>query len=399
MERDTLIKVFALVAIIFFIIEMFNLRPAVTSGPSTSSENTSNTTPLYASGNTTATLTSYSDYINVFKSGEDISANSSLDELKDIAGVGYINRVGGTVTLVLDYGANVSLVAEKIKEKFPDLNVTANALLSLPPEVELTTAAGKKNISINALIRIEVDPWLDIGDNVTLSVASLVVGNKIQGSLIARIVPTENEVVANATISGVGDNYTATVVLPWDMREVNTSKINEELSAQLSNVSINYAPDSFVAVKGLDSKSNETIEKIQNLSYVEEVSGDIIYVKEDFNDSARIEGDLREILGENATVDYTVSKISISFYSSNFSKDALLSVTGGQALIYRQTSLKLGEKITIDGRDYNLPSSTAPETMLLDSFAVGQNVSVQLKTERIGKRILNVELERVLGYA
>jgi len=399
MERDTLIKVFALVAIIFFIIEMFNLRPAVTSSPSTSSENTSNTTPLYASGNATATLISYSDYINVFKSGEDISANSSLDELKDIAGVGYINRVGGTVTLVLDYGANVSLVAEKVKEKFPDLNVTANALLSLPPEVELTTAAGKKNISINALIGIEVDPWLDIGDNVTLSVASLVVGNKIQGSPIARIVPTENEVVANATISGVGYDYTATVVLPWNMREVNTSKINEELSAQLDNLSINYTPDSFVAVKGLDSKSNETIEKIQNLSYVEEVSGDIIYVKEDFNDSARIEGDLREILGGDTTVDYTISKISISFYSSNFSKDALLSVTGGQALIYRQTSLKLGEKITIDGRDYDVLGSTTLETMLLDSFAVGQNVSVQLKTERIGKRILNVELERVLGYA
>jgi len=399
MERDTLIKVFALAAIIFFVIEMFNLRPAVTSGPSTSSENTSNTTPLYASGNTTATVTSYSDYINVFKSGEDLSANSSLDELKDIAGVGYINRVGGTVTLVLDYGANVSLVAEKVKKKFPDLNVTANALLSLPPEVELTTAAGKKNISINALIGIEVDPWLDIGDNVTLSVASLVVGNKIQGSPIARIVPTQNEVVANATISGVGDNYAATVVLPWNMREVNTSRINEELSAQLGNVNINYTPDSFVAVKGLDSKSNETIEKIQNLSYVEEVSGDIIYVKEDFNDSARIEGDLREILGGDTTVDYTISKISISFYSSNFSKDALLSVTGGQALIYRQTSLKLGEKITIDGRDYDVLGSTTLETMLLDSFAVGQNVSVQLKTGRIGKKILNVELERVLGYA
>jgi hypothetical protein len=397
MERDTLIKVFALLFIVAFVIEMFGVRSSVTNTPTQNTENTSKEHSVYGSGETTATLLSYSDYLNVFKPGVDISENSSIGELVNVDGVGYVNRHGGMVTLILEQGANVSLIADEVKERFPDLNVTANALFSLPPEVELTTAAGKRNVSANAIIAIEIEPEIDVGDNVTLSLVGLVAGNEFDGTPVAKIIPTNWEVVANAVVSGVGDDYSAVVILPWSSRNINVSKVKEELSSHMENVNISYAPDSYVAVKGLSLKENDTIKKIGNISYVTEVDGDLVYVKDDFNNSGELEADLKGILGDNSTVDYPLSKMNILFSARNVSESDILKYVKGEVILYREIFLEMSGKIRIGSKDYNVPSNTTFDVMLLESSPIGQNISVQLKIGTLGRNIVNLELEKILG--
>ena len=395
MERDTLIKLFALLFIVAFILEMFTVRSSVTTS-SGSSGNTSREQLVYGAGNTTATLISYSDYLTVFKPGVDISGNATLDELKRMNGVGYINRHEGTLVLVLEYGANVSEIAREIKQRFPDLNVTAKALFSLPPDIKFITAVGERNVTINALISIDVEPEFSVGDNLTLSLVGLLRGSSFEGAPIAKIIPTENEVVAKAVVKEVGSRYYATIILPWGGRNVNATEMREKLSAKFENVSVNYTPNSYVAVKELSSREKEVVDRIYNLSYVAEVYGDVIYVEDNFTNDTRIQMDLREILGENFTVDYPVSQIVVFFSSANFSEREFREVVGREAVVYRQMFLGVGEKLVIEGKEYEVPESEF-EVMLLNSFSVGDEVSVQLKVATLGRRIVKVELERLLG--
>jgi len=397
MERDTLIKVFALLFIIAFIAELFAFRSSVTSPPQQSNQSTSNETSLYGTGNTTAVLDSYMDYLNVYSRGKNISA-ASLNEISSIEGVGYANRQDGAVTLVLDNGANLSFIAERVKEEIPDANVTASAVFSLPPLVEFRTSMGRKNVSVGAVLVMEITPEIDVGENITLSLIGLISGDRVAGTPIAKIIPTSIDVVANAVVSGVGDNYSAVVMLPWEGRNANTSKVKEDLSKSLGNVSVEYEPRSFVAVSGLSSKANETIERIGNLSYVVEVSGDVVYVKDDFNDSGRIRSDFDGILGNNNTaLDYSVSSMVVSFTSANFSKNELDKEVGSEFILYRQMFLKLGDTIAIAGREYEVPSNSTFTAIILDSFSVGSNVTVSLRTGTIGKKIVELELKDILG--
>jgi hypothetical protein len=337
------------------------------------------------------------DYLNLFKPGTDLSQNASIRELRSIEGVGFINNQSGTVTLVLDHGANITLVAQKVKERFPDINVTARALLSITSDIEFKTQLGNKNVSVPFLLALDTEPNIDVGDNVTVSLVGIITGGTFAGNPVAKIIPTEREIVTNAVIKGVGDEYSAVIMLPWERRNINTSNIEGEFPASMKNVSVNYTASSFVVVKGLNSKGDDAIKKIGNLSYVKEVDGDIVYVKDDMNDSQKLWYDLGSILGNNTTVEYPVSAMGVQFSSINFSKEDVLKPTGGELVIHRRMFLGLGEKMRIAGVDYNVPSNTSFDVMLLNSYSLGQNVSIALDVGTIGKRIVELKLKNIVG--
>ncbi len=396
MERDTLIKVFALGMVIFFVVELFSTRSAVTSTPQQTNQ-TSNETPVYGAGAATATLMAYTNYLNLFKSGTDLSRNASIGELSSIAGVGFVNNQSGGVTLVLDNGANVSLVAQKVKERFPDVNVTALALFSIPSDVVFTTQNGSKNVSIPFLLQIETEPNLDIGDNVTVSLSGILQGDQLASNPIAKIIPTQMDVSTTAVVSGISDQYVALIVLSWEMRNVNVSMIAGEFPATMRNVSVNYTPNSYVAVTGLNSAGNDTIGKISKLSYVTEVNGDIVYVRNEMNSSEKLAADLKGILGGNATLDYPVSIMSVQFSSENFSMGDILKPTGGELLLYRKMSLALGDSIKVGGVGYEVPANTTFDSFLNSSYSVGKNISVELGIGTMGKRIVSISLKNLLS--
>jgi hypothetical protein len=300
---------------------------------------------------------------------------------------------------VLDSGANLTQVAQEVRERFPDVNVTALALFSTASDVEFTTQKGNVNVSIPSLLQIETEPNIDIGDNVTLSIVGILQGDQFAENPAARIIPTEMDVFTNAIVKNVSDYYYAVVLIPWERRIVDTNKISGELPLTMTNVSVNYsALNSYVGVKGLSLQSNETTEKVGNLSYVTEVNGDLVYVKDSMNDSGKMSSDLKGILGDNITVDYPVSTILVQFSSTNFSKEDIQKPTGGELTLYRAMVLGLGEKLIVAGIDYNIPSNTAFDTILLnDSYSVGKNASVELSIGTIGKRIVEMNLTRVTG--
>jgi hypothetical protein len=396
MERDTLIKVFALIMVIFFSLELFSMRSAVTSS-SQQTNQTSNETQVYGAGVANATLESYMDYLTLSKSGTDLSQNASIRELGRIDGVGFINNQSGTVTLVLEHSADATLIAQKVKGMFPDVNVTTSALFSISSEVEFSTQLGKINVSIPFLLQIETEPDIDVGDNVTVSLAGILYGDQFAEAPSAIIIPTQREVVANATVYNATDQYYAVVALPWEGRDINVSMIGGGFPENIRNASINYTPTSYAAVAGLDSKSNATINRITNLSYVTEVDGDLVYVRDSMNDTAKLEADLKSILGSNTTADYPVSTMLVSFSSTNFSKDDILKNTGGQLNMYRNVSVRLGDKLDIGGVGYDVPGRPSFSLILLDSYSIGKNVSVELDVGTIGRSVVTLVLKRPVG--
>jgi hypothetical protein len=399
MERDTLIKVFALITIIFFSVELFSMRSAVTNQP-TQTNQTSNETPVYGAGVTNATLVRYMNYLNL-NGGADLSKNASIRELASIAGVGFINNQSGTVSLVLDNGANATSIAQEVKERFPGINVTGRALFSIASEVEFRTQLGDKNVSMPFLLQIDTEPYIEVGDNVTVSLSGILYGDTFEESPIARIIPTERDATTNAVVNRVSDQYYAVIALRWEGRNINISRVRGEFPATMMNVSVNYSsesPESFVAIKGLDSQSNETIQRIGNLSYVEEVNGDLVYVKDYMNDSEKLNADLKGILGNNTTIDYPVSTLNVQFSSTNVSSGDILKPTGGELELYRGMLLTLGDRMKIAGVDYEVPGNTTLDVALPNSsYSVGKNVSVKLGVGTVGKRIVTLELKNIVS--
>jgi hypothetical protein len=400
MERNTLIKVFALGMVIFFTLELFAMRSSVTN-QSTQSNATSNDTSVYGAGVTNATLMTYMDYIDLSEVGVDLSKNASIGELSSIEGVGFINNQSGMVTLVLSPGANLTGIAQQVKGRFPNITVTARALFSVASDVEFSTQLGKKNVSIPFLLQIETEPNIDVGDNVTISLAGILYGDNFAESPVARIIPTEMDATTNAVVASISDQYDATIELPWERRNVNISMVKGELPTTITNVSVNYTPDSpasFVAIKGLSSESNATAKKIGNLSYVTEVNGDLVYVSDNMNDSGKLSADLKSILGGNITLDYPLSTIVVHFSSKNFSKDDILKPIGGELILNRGMMLTLGGKLKIGSVEYKVPRNTSFNVSLLNgSYSIGSNVSVELGLGTIGKNIVTLNLTKVLS--
>lgn len=399
MERDTLIKVFALGMIIFFTLELFSTRSAVTNQTQQTTNQTGNETPVYGAAVANATLDSYSNYISIFKQGVDLSQNASVQELGSIDGVGFVNNQSGTVSLVLTPDANISFIAQEVKRRLPDVNVTALALFSIPSEVGFTTSLGIRNVTIPFLLQIETEPDIEVGDNVTLSISGILYGNTFQESPVATIVPTENGITLNATVSSVGSRYYATIAIPWEKRKINASMVAGEFPPTMKNVSLgNYTPSSYVAVEGLNSRDNKTINEIGNLSYVTEVNGGLIYVNDSMNSSDKVTADLKGILGDNTTIDFPSSTMVVMFSSTNFTKEDLLKPIGGELRLYREMILKLGDSLIIGGVSYSLPSSTTFDTALPnDSYSIGSNVSIEIYAGTIGRRVVKLQLMNILG--
>ncbi|MCX6776741.1 MAG: hypothetical protein NTY73_02075 [Candidatus Micrarchaeota archaeon] len=395
MERDTLIKVFTLVLVAAFMLELFSMRSSVTNTTSLNSTTPSQEPSLYGTGQTSATLLSYKEYLNVFKAGRDLTINSSLGEIRDIDGVGYLNRQGGALIVVLDQSANVPLIASEIEQMFPDLNVTAVGQFELPPTVEFTTSEGKRNVSMNAVIELEIEPNILPSDNVTLSLIGLVSGDNLAGSPVAKVIPTQGEALANATIKEATYDYGAVAIIPWGSRNLNASRIREALSNEVWNLSMNYSPRSFVLVNGLDSASDEIVKKVENLSYVTGVFSTEVDLRDEMNDSEKLGSDIKGILGDNTTIDYPSSVIEMTFHSENLSKDGLFKSIGWTPVVYRRMSIEVSGKLNISGVEYDVPSNTTFDEMLVDSYSVGQQIGVWLDTGTIGRRIVNLKLDRI----
>jgi len=395
MERDTLIKVFTLLLVAAFMLELFSMRSSVTNTPSLNNTSPNPEPSLYGTGQTSATLLSYREYLNVFKTGRDLTANSSLGEIMNIDGVGYLNRQGGALIVILDQSSNAPLIASEIKQKFPDLNVTAVGQFELPPTVEFTTSEGKKNVSMNAVIELEVEPDILPGDNVTLSLIGLVSGDSLTGTPLAKVIPTPGEALANATIKNATYDYGAVAIIPWESRNLDASSIREALSEEVENLSVNYSPRSFVLVNSLDSASDEIVKKVENLSYVTGVFSTEVDLINEMNDSEKLGSDIKGILGNNTTIDYPSSMIQMTFHSENLSKDGLFRSIGWTPVVYRMVSIEVGGKLNISGVGYDVPSNTTFDEMLVDSYSVGQKIGVWLNTGTIGRRIVSLKLDRI----
>jgi hypothetical protein len=220
-------------------------------------------------------------------------------------------------------------------------------------------------------------------------------GDNLAGTPLAKVIPTQGEALANATIKNATYDYGAVAIIPWESRNLDASRIREALSKEVGNLSMNYSPRSFVLVNGLDSASDEIVKKVENLSYVTGVFSTEVDLRDEMNDSEKLGSDIKGILGNNTTIDYPSSVIEITFHSENLSKDGLFKSIGWTPVVYRRMSIEVSGKLNISGVEYDVPSNTTFDEMLVDSYSVGQKIGVWLNTGTIGRRIVNLGLDRI----
>lgn len=158
---------------------------------------------------------------------------------------------------------------------------------------------------------------------------------------------------------------------------------------------MNYSPQSFVLVSNLDSASDEIVKKVENLSYVTGVFSTEVDIRDEMNDSKKLESDMRGILGNNTSIEYPSSIIAMTFHSENLSKEELFRSIGWAPVVYRKLSIEVTGKLNISGVEYDVPNNTTFEEMLVDSYSVGQRMGVWLNMSTIGRRIVGLKLDRI----
>jgi len=392
MKREDLIKVAVFLVVVGFVAEIFMVTPRVNvNGPGGSNE-TGGTSeqPAYAVGQAHATLSSYSDYLIVFKQGADISNNASLMNLSSINGVAYLNPQGNGLTLVLKPAANVTRIAKEVRASFPDLNISARASFSLPSEIEFNTSSGALNFTIEQRIPINMHPVLEIGENVTLMLTGLILRGQLTEQPVARIVPEYTLTTLSGRVSELSDDYFVRAAIDWESRNFNRTKLEEEISSRMEVMGSEYRINSSLIIENLSS--NESAE-IRNLSYVAGVRGSEIVIKDDFVDVEKIRSDIEGIVG-NRDIYLPESVIAFAIKTDNISIDFLNGTIKPRSMdVFRKGILRLSDDVTIKGARYSFEINRDVETPFLDwNASINQDVTTIARVTSIGRKIIGVEV-------
>jgi hypothetical protein len=395
MDRNDLIKIGVVLVALSFITEYLSISSRLNLPNSGSTLNETNQTEqsIYAVGMTGATLSSYSDYLIISKSGIDVSGNSSLMDLSSIVGVAYLNSQNNGLTLLLKPGANVTKITKEVNAKFPDLNVTAQAFFSLPSSIELNTSTGTVNVSTEKKVTMAMNPILEIGENVTLMLSGVTLREQFVGQPVIKIIPEEVLTTLNAQVSELTNDYFARAVIDWKRRNLNVTLLEGEISKKMIVIASEYSLNSSVIVENL---SNNESNAIKNLSYVAGVRGSEIVLKDDFLDEEKASLEIGGITGNKSMI-FPDSVFAVAIRTENMSVEFLNETIKPKSIdVFRKGILRLTDDVTIAGVRQYFETSRDVDALLELNSTVGNGVIAIARVTKVGSRILDVELIRML---
>lgn len=276
MDKDLLIKLFAVGIVLFFIFEMFAFgkigQPA---------EAATNTQPVALQGTSEfdAMINSYDPYL-VFQSLDD----SQISEIKRIDGVEGV--------MLTDRGQVVSLKSPKYiggvynYSISSGLNVSAVANVALPPylAVSLSNGSTEQIIFSGSTLKMGLEPFAAEGDNIRVKMNVEAEGGYLTRYSPPTLVPVQIALNSSAKVeSALFDIYRFSV--PWENRtHINASALEAEYG--LENVT--YSRTDYVSFSTPLSTSDMLTKKYDYVSVINENS---ITPVANYTDKARIEAD------------------------------------------------------------------------------------------------------------
>ncbi|MBI4399369.1 hypothetical protein HY570_01345, partial [Candidatus Micrarchaeota archaeon] len=232
--KDSLIKLFVILVVLAFILELFVLLPGqpVQQQPQTpiTNENDSGSLPTVKDrflgiAAVNATIVKYDD--SLVLSGKDLgSANVIISDLIKTNKVSYKTNVNED-TLVLNLPANANVSEIVVSFRGLNLSIVGRASLRINGTAQFTAPnLSRVDVAIERDILLTLDVAnKPVGSNVTVSLRALIEDGKIQQMEEPTIAPLSRNFLVNGTIVRVRQQGIVFAQVEWESRnEVNVSR-------------------------------------------------------------------------------------------------------------------------------------------------------------------------------
>jgi hypothetical protein len=148
-----------------------------------------------------------------------------------------------------------------------------------------------------------------------------------------------------------------------------------------------------VIVENLSSNESNAI---KNLSYVAGVGGTEIILKDDFLDEEKASLEIGGITGNKSMI-FPDSVFGIAIRTENMSVEFLNETIKPKSIdVFRKGVLRLTDDVTIAGVRQYFETSRDVDALLELNSTVGNGVIAIARVTKVGSRILDVELIRML---
>ncbi|MBI5158641.1 hypothetical protein HY992_00810 [Candidatus Micrarchaeota archaeon] len=351
--KENIIKVIVVGVVLVFMLEVFAFRPQ--SLPSSQGQDAGVQQAVQevvlGTAFVNASVSSFSRELVV--AGSTPEFEEKLGELKTQGKVLYVSKLSENMTsLNLASSETANSIAREISET--GVRFVATATLSFPTTVEFDTASGKRIASTYGYTTLVLDPRLDVGANVTLKLVASIQGSEVT-QYNPQLIPDEKPATLAVKVKKLGSDYKASLLFSWEERNFDETQLSKTLSQAKK---LKYTVERIPLVVLSEQPSNESAELLKNLSYVEKMDGQFVVVEKNFTESALLTRDVKTILGENASVEFSPSRLNLTFsFSSNESAasaylDERLSPM--QEIVFRSATLELPGVVEIDGVNYTV---------------------------------------------
>ena len=219
-----------------------------------------------------ATVLEYKPYIVT-----DVHNATLAESLRQVPGVDDVVSSSQGYVVSVGSGASVTDVYSNLSAR--GITGTANAYISLPPVFQMTVQNYTENIT-GVVITSNIEPIFNEKENISVRIFLQTQSQQITGWGTATVLPSQTELVRNATVVALADSV-STIRVPWAQRN-SVGGLVANLTSVYGNSSVSYSKKDFVVANITGTKP----------AYVTFVAADTVFVQGNFTDEARISADM-----------------------------------------------------------------------------------------------------------
>ncbi|MEM3399246.1 MAG: hypothetical protein QXP42_00230 [Candidatus Micrarchaeia archaeon] len=379
LTKENIIKIVVVLIVLAFILEPLVLGGRQSQSSEEQNKTLNETIPVFAELN--AIVIGYENIL-VVNGSEELLMKLSRDSR-----FAFANPISkGEIALVLERDSNITEIARELYALNETFAVKGKARVLLTEGLDVK---GRK-ISYSRPLKIEIDPVTAEGTNLTIQVRALVSDEEVL-ELLPLVRQKKANLPVEARVERLIDRYGAIVSFGWEERNIHFPEIARKLGESLSNVSLlNYTPISTVRVLGM-GENKEMSEFAKNLSYVKDVSGDILIIADDFTDKMRIEQDFSTF---NATMEFPESILAFAFDYNTTPMEPLTEIFAGKKIdLYRYAILRSPHRIETPFGELYVPYRSRFGVLLVPhTTAENSTIYVSANVEYIGQGVVRMEM-------
>ena len=349
MNKDDLVKILVVLIALGFITELFFLGQGYR-------------TSLSGGGGQNVTgFTVFNGTIRTYDPVLAINANTSqsiVDQLKATNGVKNVQTQQGLIVIQTETRDDVFPLASMLREK----NVTAYSVanIAIPALLFVDTGTEVLNVTVpSGIVRVEVEPFLDAGSEVTVKMVAVSSDGVLTGYQSAQILAQTINLQVNATIVSL-DKNTYRYSIPWGSRNMTFN--STDYSLQKDNGIVFQPPLSVVDILAK-----------KKLPYITYIDANTAEVSPDFTDLVAVITDFPQT--------------NVTFPSSTL----IVIANETPDIVFNYTAL-FSYKVSLPKEISGYSLDTTQMVMVFPEKHVdGENVSLTISGLAVGNRLLSVK--------